>query len=209
MINLSVYEKITESFYLNPDVVQVARELLGKYLFTNIDGKLTAAKIVETEAYNGRNDQACHAFERRTKRTEIMYERGGKAYVYLCYGIHHLFNIVTNEEGLADAVLVRAVEPVVGLDAMITRRGKKMKPEKLTAGPGTLSQAMGIDRNLNGCDLQGDQIWLAQGPNESFEIAIDRRIGVDYAGEDALLPWRFFIKANPFVSMQKRKSPIF
>ena len=114
----SEYVKIPKSFYQREDVVKIAQELLGKYIFTQVDGKVTAGMIVETEAYNGRNDKACHAFLKRTKRTEVMYQPGGLAYIYLCYGIHHLFNIVTNRSGLADAVLIRAVEPAFGLQTM-------------------------------------------------------------------------------------------
>lgn len=207
MIDFSVYEKLPEAFYLNDDVVSVARQLLGKYLFTNIDGKITVGKIVETEAYNGRNDRACHAFHKKTERNKTMFESGGKAYVYLCYGMHHLFNVVTNVEEQADAVLIRAVEPVYGLEVMQERRGLKIKYQKLTAGPGTLSQALGIKTKWNGTDLTGEEIWIAKGPAAPFEIETDVRIGVDYAGEDALLPWRFFIQGNSFVSVPKKKSP--
>lgn len=206
MIDLSTYEKLPGSFYISPDVVEIARALLGKYLVTNIDGIITAGKIVETEAYNGRCDRACHAFQRKTGRTRVMYGVGGRAYVYLCYGIHHLFNVVTNQEGMADAVLVRAVEPVAGLEEMQVRRGATIRHAKLTAGPGTLSQALGIHRHHTGTDLTGDLIWIARNTNEGGELNIetDTRIGVAYAGEDALLPWRFFIRGNPFVSVKKK-----
>jgi len=204
MVDFSVYEKLPLAFYTNPNVVEVAKQLLGKYLITNIDGNMTAGKIVETEAYNGRNDKACHAYHKRTPRTEVMYKKGGKAYVYLCYGIHHLFNIVTNEEGLADAVLVRAVEPMMGVEIMQERRGPKVKYKKLSAGPGTLSQALGIHHQYNETSLIEDTIWIVDGNEHSFEIEADRRVGVDYAGEDALRPWRFFIKGNDFVSVPKR-----
>ncbi len=204
MVDLSSYEKLPISFYKNPDVVTIARQLVGKFLFTNIGGKLTAGKIVETEAYNGRDDRACHAFQKRTPRTEVMYAEGGRAYVYLCYGIHHLFNIVTNKEGLADAVLVRAVEPVIGIDIMQDRRGEKVKSHKLTAGPGTLTQALGITRSFDKVSLLEDQIWVAESHDEEIQIGVDRRVGVDYAGEDAKLPWRFFIEGNEFVSVKKR-----
>lgn len=198
-INTTVYEKLDRSFYLNEDVVQVARNLLGKVLVSNIDGKLTAGKIVETEAYCGRGDKACHANGRRTPRTEVMYGEGGHAYVYLCYGIHHLINVVTNAEAQADAVLIRALEPLVGIDAMIKRR--KNTKAKLTSGPGTLSQAMGVQVEMTGADLLGDELWIAKGdPLHSFEIQSDVRIGVDYAEEDALRPWRFIVKGNKYVS---------
>ena len=206
MNNNSLYEKLPVSFYERPDVVLIARELLGNYLCTNIDGNFTAGKIVETEAYNGRNDKACHAFKKRTQRTEVMYGRGGTAYIYLCYGVHHLFNVVTNREGLADAVLIRAVEPVAGISIMEERRGS-VRPHRLTAGPVTLSQALGIHKKFTATDLTGDQIWLARGKEVSFELETDVRIGIDYAEEDAFLPWRFYINGNSFVSVKKRKSP--
>lgn len=202
----SQFEKLPRTFYERSDVVQIAQELLGKYLFTCIDGQLTAGKIVETEAYNGRNDKACHAFLKRTKRTEIMYGEGGRAYIYLCYGIHHLFNIVTNRKNMADAILVRGLEPVVGVDIMRTRRGA-VAYNKISAGPGTLSQALAIHKKYSGEDLLSDRIWITEGDDQPFEMETDVRIGIDYAEEDAFLPWRFYIRDNPFVSIQKRKSP--
>ena len=206
MFDLSSYEKLPQSFYNHSDVVHVAKELLGKYVFTNIDGILTAGKIVETEAYCGRNDRACHAHVGRTERTKVMFENGGLAYVYLCYGIHHLFNVVSNLEGLADAVLIRAVEPILGTETMRVRRGSKVPLLKLTAGPGTLSKALGIQKKHNSLDLRGDTLWLARniGTTEKLEIEEATRVGVDYAGEDALRPWRFYIRDNPFVSVKKR-----
>ncbi|RED97019.1 DNA-3-methyladenine glycosylase [Marinoscillum furvescens] len=206
MIDLSTYEKLPKSFYQREDVVAIARELLGKYVFTNINGFLTGGKIVETEAYCGRNDRACHAFEKRTPRTEVMYQAGGIAYVYLCYGIHHLFNIVTNDEGLADAVLIRALEPVVGVDEMFKRRGPKVSAKKLTAGPGTLSQALAIHTGLSGTALDGDSLWVARAAEpERFSVVATTRVGVDYAGADALLPWRFLIADHPYVSVKPKK----
>lgn len=199
-INTSQYEKLSRSFYEQPDVVKVAEELIGKYLITKIDEVYAIGKIVETEAYCGRNDKACHANNKRTPRTEVMYGRGGHAYVYLCYGIHHLFNVVTNKEGLADAVLVRALEPVAGLEEMKQRRFFASTNTKLTAGPGMLSQAMGIRKHMTGYDLLGETIWIAKGDMERFEIKNDVRIGIDYAEEDALKPWRFTMKGNKYVS---------
>ncbi|MEM0942198.1 MAG: DNA-3-methyladenine glycosylase [Bacteroidota bacterium] len=204
-INTSLYEKLDRSFYLSDNVVQVAKNLLGKVLVSNIDGVLTAGKIIETEAYCGRGDKACHANGKRTPRTEVMYRAGGVAYVYLCYGIHHLINIVTNVEGQADAVLIRALEPLEGLEMMRERRS--YTKAKLASGPGTLSQAMGINVKMTGTDLLGDQIWIAhQKEEETVEILCDTRIGVAYAEEDALRPWRFVIKGNDLVSKQVRVS---
>ncbi len=193
---------LPKEFYRRGDVVQVSRDLLGKVLCTRNDGMLTSGIITETEAYCGRNDKACHAFERRTKRTETMYKSGGIAYVYLCYGIHHLFNIVTNEEELADAVLVRAIRPVDGKELMLERRGMESVSPKLTAGPGRLSQALDITTNYNGVDLAGNTLWIEdRGYSFSDEkIQSSTRIGVDYAGEDAQKPWRFFIRDSEWVS---------
>ncbi|MEM6644419.1 MAG: DNA-3-methyladenine glycosylase [Bacteroidota bacterium] len=202
-INTRLYEKLDRSFYLNEDVVQVAKNLLGSVLVSQVDGVLAAGKIVETEAYCGRGDKACHANGKKTPRTEVMYQSGGVAYIYLCYGIHHLINVVTNKEGQADAVLIRALEPLVGLDEMNVRRNirnAKSSP-RLTSGPGTLTQAMGINVKMTGTDLQGDTVWVAPPlTTESFDILSDTRIGVDYAEEDALRPWRFVIAGNKFVS---------
>lgn len=195
--------KLPQSFYTRPDVVQISRDLLGKFLFTCVGGLLTGGMIVETEAYSGRNDKACHShLGRRTSRTEIMYHQGGLAYVYLTYGIHYLFNIVTNTEGFADAVLIRGIEPVHGVEWMQERRGL-VKPEtRLTAGPGVLSQAMGIDKKLYGEALTGEMVWAEdQGVKlKEEDILVRPRVGVAYAEEDALLPWRFSIKNNPWVS---------
>lgn len=187
-------------------MVQIAQELLGKYVYTCVDGILTGGMIVETEAYAGENDRACHAhLNRRTQRTEIMYHQGGVAYVYLVYGLYHLFNIITNEEDRADAVLIRAVEPEEGIPEMLLRRNFAAIKPNLTAGPGVLSIALGIDKKMYGTDLTGDTIWVEDKsviiPPES--IAAGPRIGIEYAGEDALLPWRFWVKGNKWVSKKR------
>lgn len=187
--------QLPRSFYARPDVVAVSRELIGKVLVTRIGGKLTSGVITETEAYMGAVDRASHAYGGKvTPRNKIMYGEPGRAYVYLCYGIHHLFNVVTNKPGIAHAVLVRAVHPLEGLDVMLKRR----KVKKLTTGgPGTLTQALGILTSHTGTDLLGDLITIEDrgivAPPKS--IVTGPRIGVDYAGEDALLPYRFHI--NP------------
>lgn len=192
------------NFYRRDDVVQISRDLLGKVLCTRIEGKqLTSGIITETEAYRGRDDKACHAHGKRTKRTEIMYHEGGKAYVYLCYGIHHLFNIVTNTDGIADAILVRAVEPIEGLELMLERRGKEKIAPALTAGPGRTSQSLGITTDYYGLDLTAkDTIWIEDRGDtiKNKKIKSSPRIGVDYAGEDAKRPWRFFIEGSKWVS---------
>ncbi len=196
--------KIPLSFYLNADVVQVAKQLIGKYLCTCIDDELTIGKIVETEAYCGETDKACHAHFGMTKRNKVMFEQGGLAYIYLCYGIHHLFNVVTNSAGFADAVLIRAVEPVEGIEIMLKRRKMTQLTHRITAGPGSVAQALGITTNLYGTDLQGDTIWLAQQSQSIAESVIaSPRVGVGYAAEDALLPWRFRIEGNKWCSKAK------
>ena len=193
---------IKKDFYLHNDVVKIAQDLLGTILYTSIEDKITSGIIVETEAYCGSIDRASHAFPNRlTERNKVMFEDGGKAYVYLIYGIHYLFNIVTNKSNKADAVLIRALEPVSGLDMMMERRKTNIL-NRITSGPGKLSKAMGIDKNLYGEDLTGRKIWLEYGKGDSLNKKIIKttRIGVDYAGEDAKLPWRFYLKDNPWIS---------
>lgn len=198
--------KLNQDFYTRDNVVQIAQDLLGKYLCTNLGGIVTGGMIVETEAYSGTNDKACHAhLNRRTKRTEIMYHTGGVAYVYLVYGIYNLFNVVTNVEGRADAVLVRAIEPTIGIEEMLLRRNMAAPKPNLTAGPGVMSMALGINRSHYGTPLTGGTIWIGdEGANVPAEgVAIGPRIGIDYAGDDALLPWRFWLEGNKWVSGKK------
>lgn len=198
-----MHKKLPRNFYEREDVVQISRELIGKVLCTKIDGKMTSGMIVESEAYHGRIDAACHAYpDVRTTRTSIMYGPPGFAYVYLCYGIHHLFNIVTNKEGLADAVLIRAIQPIDGAELMMERRGKEKLQPAVGNGPGILSQALGITTKLYGRDLLGDIIWIEDRENtiKDSDIVAGPRIGVGYAGEDAKLPWRFTLKNSPWVS---------
>lgn len=194
--------KLARDFYLEQDVVKISRDLIGKVLCTKFNGKITSGIITETEAYAGITDRASHAFGgRRTKRTEVMYAEGGTVYVYLCYGMHHLFNIVTNKKDIPHAVLIRAVKPLDGISLMLNRRnlsGKsslKKNPGKISNGPGTVSQALGISTDNTGEKLSRDKIWLEDHNikiNEK-EIISGPRIGVEYAKEDALLPYRFFI----------------
>ncbi|REL38423.1 DNA-3-methyladenine glycosylase [Rhodohalobacter sp. SW132] len=187
-------------FYARPDVVQVSKDLLGCTLHTFFDGEHTSGIIVETEAYCGRNDKACHANNgTRTDRTEVMYGPPGHCYVYLCYGIHHLFNVVTNREGLADAVLVRALQPLNGVEIMKKRRGME-KIKHLTDGPGKLSQALAIHTNMTGSALSEPLLWIEQRRQEISDehIEASKRIGVDYAGEDALRKWRFTVDSGLF-----------
>ena len=194
--------KLENSFYCNTDVVDISKKLLGKVLVTNLSNHLTSGIIVETEAYAGIFDKASHAFNnKRTKRTEIMYKNGGIAYVYLCYGIHNLFNVITNVKDVPHAVLIRAIEPLEGIKEMYRRR-KISNKYRLTDGPGKLSQALGIDKNCNGKSLQSDTIWIQDSGIKFLEkdILSSTRIGVDYAGKDAKLLYRFHVKDNKWVS---------
>ena len=181
-------------------MVAVARRLLGKYLFTQVSGRVTAGMIVETEAYSPK-ERGSHAFGyRRTKRNEQMYSEGGSSYVYLCYGIHHMFNVVTNVTDIPDAVLIRALEPVEG-QATMMRRLQARTENRLTSGPGKLAKAMAIDLRMNGASLQSKSVWIEEGaPVAAKQISMGPRIGIDYACEDALLPWRFVLKGNVWVS---------
>jgi DNA-3-methyladenine glycosylase len=200
-------KRLPASFYNRADVVPVARDLLGKILVTVFDGQRTSGRIVEVEAYNGVIDRASHAWSgRRTRRTEVMFGPGGVAYVYLIYGIHHLFNVVTNRRDVPHAVLVRALEPLEGIPVMLERTGKKKLDHTLTRGPGNLSKAMGLYVMHSGTSLLGDEVFIA---DDGFrppagEIVATPRIGVDYAGEDAALPYRFYIRGNPYVSGPKK-----
>ncbi len=194
--------RLADSFYQRNNVVRIARDLLGKTLFTNIAGAVTGGIIVETEAYSW-IERGCHAYgKKKTQRNAVMFEGGGLSYVYLCYGMHHLFNVVTNVPGIPEAVLIRALQPSHGIADMEVRRNGIRVPIQLTSGPGKLTKALGIDRKMNGKCLDGDDIWIEEsdfsvGPRS---IGISPRIGIDYAGKDALLPWRFYIKKNPWVS---------
>ncbi len=196
-------EPLPLSFYRRDNVIQLSRDLLGKVICTLIDGEPTCGMITETEAYAGIHDRASHSYGgRRTRRNEPMYAAGGIAYVYLCYGLHHLFNVVTGSEGQPTAVLIRAVEPIEGLDIMLRRRRKEKVTPALTAGPGSLSQALGITVSLSGHPLHRPPLWIEdRGISVPAEqITARPRIGVDYAGEDARRPWRFYIKGSRWVS---------
>jgi DNA-3-methyladenine glycosylase len=191
-------------FYLENDVVKVGKDLLGKVLFTEIvPGEITGGMIVETESYAGIHDRASHAFNgRRTKRVEPMYQKGGIAYVYLCYGFHHLLNVVTNREEIPHAVLIRAIEPLYGIDLMINRRGQKSLSPSLTAGPASLTKALHITLKENFASFLGKKIWIEDRgfSLKENEIIKSQRVGVHYAKEDAFLPYRFRMKDNPYTS---------
>ncbi len=195
---------LTADFYQRPDVLGIARELVGKVIVTHIDGQTTTAMITETEAYAGVTDRASHAWRgRRTARTEVMYAPGGVAYVYLCYGIHHLFNVVTNVQDIPHAVLIRAVAPLEGIDAMLQRRGCNKVTPQLTSGPGALSVALGINKMHTGFSLAGPDIRIEDQDMAISHLTATPRIGVAYAGADALLPYRFFATGSPWVSKGK------
>jgi DNA-3-methyladenine glycosylase len=207
ILNEKGYEVLPLAFYDRADVTKIAQELLGKLLTTNFNGVITSGRIVETEAYNGAVDKASHAYgNRRTNRTEVMFGKPGTAYVYLCYGIHHLFNVVTNREEIPHAILIRAVEPVIGVDVMQHRTKKKMLDNTLTRGPGNVSKALGIFTYHSGMNLIDSDIRILDDGlrYRKKEIAITTRIGVDYAGPDALLPYRFIVKNNPYVSGKRK-----
>ena len=195
--------KLPASFYEREDVILIAEELLGKIIVTTFEGKRTSGRIVETEAYNGVIDKASHAYGgRRTARTSVMYKSGGIAYVYLCYGIHHLFNIVTNIGDVPHAVLVRGIEPLEGKELMVERMNKKAFDYTVGRGPGNVSKALGITTRHTGSSLDSDELFIAD-DGVAFhknDIVKSARIGVDYAGADALLDYRFYVKGNPFVS---------
>jgi DNA-3-methyladenine glycosylase len=198
---------LDESFYQDRDVLKLGEELLGKFLCTNIDGIYTSGKIVETEAYRAPEDKASHAYgNRRTSRTEVMFHPGGQAYVYLCYGIHHLFNVVTGPEGQAHAILIRAIEPVDGIDEMLKRRQMRKTAYQLTSGPGVLTRALGITTQWNGSWLtSGKHIWIEDRNTgiSGKDVLKSPRVGVDYAEECAAWDWRFRIKDNPWCSRAK------
>ena len=201
--NTDKLKKLNNDFYTGSDVVEIARNLLGKILVTTFNGNLTSGRIVETEAYVGITDKASHSFGgRRTPRNQHMYNEGGISYVYICYGIHSMFNVVTNTTNTPDAVLIRALEPIEGIDCMLQRTGKIQLDNILTKGPGNLCRAMGIAKIHSGISLNSKEIFIA---DEGFvftddAIAASKRIGIDSAGIDALLPYRFYVRGNKFVS---------
>ncbi|CAN5368261.1 DNA-3-methyladenine glycosylase [soil metagenome] len=206
-------KKLSAKFYQREDTIAVARELLGKLLVVpDVDGKSVSGMIVETEAYLGTTDRAAHSYNgRRTPRNEVMYGEAGRAYVFFVYGMYNQFNVVTGPIDHPHAILIRGVEPVEGIEVMRKRRTKKSEPgaiatgfrsdKNLTSGPGKLCIALAINRKYNGDDLRGDNVWIED--HRSFsddEIAVGKRIGIDYAGEDAEKPWRFWVKGNINVS---------
>lgn len=186
--------KLSKDFYLNKDLITLSKKLLGKRLCTYKNGIYTSAIICETEAYAGIHDKASHVYgNRRTKRTESMYQSGGIAYVYLCYGIHHLFNVVTNQADIPHAVLIRGAYAEEGMEHILSRRNQQKASKQLLIGPGKLSQGLGITTQDDQMDLCGNKIWIEESEHQPLikQIIISPRVGVDYAEEDALLPYRF------------------
>ncbi len=200
--------KLPRDFYLGPDVLGVARRLLGRLLVVPArDGTRASGIIVETEAYRGPEDRASHAFGgRRTRRTETMYRIGGTAYVYFVYGMHYQFNVVTNVEGIPHAVLVRALEPVEGIELMRSRRPGRSDVD-LANGPGKLCAALAIDRRIDGADLLGDRVWIEEGDGPAPRASILRgpRVGIAYAGAWADRPWRFGLRDSPYIRRPDRR----
>lgn len=199
--------KLPRSFYLREDVLKITRELLGKFLVTRFNGVITAGMITEAEAYAGEIDSASHAFKgRRTPRTEVMFANGGTAYVYICYGIHHLFNVITNQANIPHAILIRGIEPAEGIETMLERRHMNSPAYNLTAGPGALAVAMGIHVKHSGLDLLGDTIWIEDRgvkiPSQKIRPTI--RVGVEGSGKDARLLYRYIIEGNPWVTRTPR-----
>ena len=194
-------KRLPRGFYLREDTISIANELLGKLIVVPDNGRRVSGMIVETEAYLGEVDRAAHSYAgRRTPRNEVTFGKGGHAYVFFIYGMYYQLNIVTGPADHPHVVLIRAVEPVEGIEIMRQRRGA-MKDRNLTSGPGKLCIALNINRSLNGEDLRGKQIWLED--HRSFtseEIAVGKRIGIDYAGKDAEKPWRFWVKDNAYIS---------
>lgn len=200
-------KKLKQAFYDRTDVVQIARDLLGKIVVTDINGRYTSGRIVETEAYVAFIDKASHSYGgKRTSRNESMYAAPGTTYIYICYGLHQMLNFVTNKYGVPDAVLIRAVEPIKGIEAMMERTGKKKSDRSITRGPGNVGKALGVFKHMSGTHLTDNQIYVC---NDGFlldesQIGVSERIGVSGAGKDATLPYRFYIKNNPYVSGKKK-----
>jgi DNA-3-methyladenine glycosylase len=196
-------KKLPIEFYEREDVVKIAKDLLGKIIITKFEGLATSAIIVETEAYVGLIDKASHSYNgKRTARNEYMYAAAGTSYVYICYGMHHLFNVVSNKKNIPDVVLIRAVAPLQGIDIMLQRTGKLKLDNTLTKGPGNTGRALGISKHHSGLNLTGSKIFICDDGIifNGNEIGVSKRIGVESAGAAALYPYRFFVKGNKYVS---------
>jgi len=204
-------KKLPREFYLRPDTLEIARDLLGKLLVVpTATGERVSGMIVEAEAYLGAIDKAAHSYgNRRTKRTETMFALGGTVYIFFIYGMYFQFNVVAGEIDTPHAILIRAVEPFENVEIMRERRllknpTSKISDKNLTSGPGKLCIALGIDKSFNNADLLGEKVWLEDFRTFSADqIACGKRIGIDYAEEFAEKPWRFWVKDNAFVSRKK------
>ncbi|EOR95862.1 DNA-3-methyladenine glycosylase II [Arcticibacter svalbardensis MN12-7] len=201
MLDQLEHAKLPDGFYLREDVLLIARELLGKKLCTDVDGLFSSGIIVEVEAYMGPEDRGSHAYNnKRTNRNEVMYARGGVVYMYICYGIHDMLNIVTGAEGSSHAILIRALQPADGIPIMQSRRGIT-DLKKLCKGPGALAKAMGLVKLHNGISLQSDKIWIEENKDVSPENVVETaRVGMNFEGIYKSIPWRFYIKGNPYIS---------
>lgn len=189
-------ELLPKEFYLRKTVL-IAKDLLGAYLLRQLGNKLLIGKIVETEAYLGIKDPACHSYRGKTERCKVMFEEGGHFYVYFIYGFYHCLNVVTERKGVPEAVLIRAIEPIEGIKLMKKfRKGKK----NLTSGPGLLCQALKIDRSFNGHPVWKKPLQIYKKDSHNFEIVQKERVGVDYAGKAKNWRLRFYIKDNPYIS---------
>ena len=196
-----IMKKLGIEFYDRPDVITIAKQLVGKILVTRFDTIITSGRIVETEAYIGLTDRASHSYgAKRTARNEQMYCKAGTGYVYICYGMHHLFNVVTNKKDIPDAVLIRAVEPIEGIPAMLRRTNKKILDNTLTKGPGNVGRSLGISKIHSGINLLGNKIYIVDDVITGLSVASSKRIGVESSGTAALLPYRFYLRGNKFVS---------
>lgn len=202
MVNTFSNKILSKTFYTRP-VLTVAKELLGKLLIKNEGKYLLSGRIVEVEAYDGKVDQAAHSFVGRTKRNEVMFNEGGYFYVYFTYGVHYCCNVVTGQKNRGAAVLIRAVEPIEGIEIMTKRRfGRKLNNEKevfnLTSGPGKICQAFNFNIQHSGYDLTDSKIFIIDKPKlKSNQIGISKRIGITKSTD---LPWRFFEIGNPYLS---------
>jgi DNA-3-methyladenine glycosylase len=195
--------RLPRSYFLNEDVVGLARDLLGKSLFVNTEDMLTGGIIVETEAYRGPEDVGAHSYNhRRTARNEIMYTDGGVVYMYICYGIHDMLNIVTGPEGTAHAILIRAIEPAVGLEIMRERRKVRNEDSRLCRGPGALAKALALKKVHNGSSLEGNEIWIEDHGLVfgDSEVVAGPRIGLNIAEPYKSIPWRFYVRGSSYVS---------
>ena len=201
-------KKIPLSFYNRKNVVRIAKELLGKIVVTEFDNVTTSGRIVETEAYVGLTDKASHSFNgKRSLRNEHMYNEPGTAYIYICYGMHQMLNIVTNEKEIPDAILIRAIEPIEGIEKMMERTGKGDLDYSITRGPGNVGKALGIYKHHSGISALDNEIYLIDDDYIilNHEIGVSKRIGVESAGADGLLPYRFYVRGNKYVSSRPNK----